>query len=360
MGNHKMQNQYNHQKQRIVRSVSRKPYSVKLLYAIYLSAVLLLSTVIGAIKVSAASSSSFLPFIILNQYSKTMAVGDEYPLIAVTSTGAFPGFKSSNSKVASVNTYGVITAKKPGTAKITVKISKAEAVCRIQVKKTTLKLSKKSCSLENGKKVKLTATASTKGEIIWKSSKSSVAKVDEKGVVTACKTGTADITAKVDGSSAVCKITVRKPAIKLAKTKATLYRGQKLALNPKISSQRQAVFKSSKKSVATVSEAGVITAVKHGTAEITASLDGTVKTCKITVKSPTIKTESKKISMKEGETRKLQVTVSSGNKPSFTSSKSNVAEIDSDGVITAHQKGTAVITISEDGTRIKVNLEVTE
>ena len=62
-------------------------------------------------------------FVILNSYSRTMKIGDEYYLIAATSNGKKPTFTSSNSSVASVNTYGKITAKKAGTAKIRAKIT---------------------------------------------------------------------------------------------------------------------------------------------------------------------------------------------------------------------------------------------
>ena len=76
-----------------------------------------------------------LTFVVLNVYEKELNIGDEYQLYAVTSNGRKPSFRSSNSKVASVNTYGLITAKKAGSARITVKTGNGEAryirsVCR--------------------------------------------------------------------------------------------------------------------------------------------------------------------------------------------------------------------------------------
>ena len=61
-----------------------------------------------------------------------------------------------------------------------------------------------SCTIETGKKVKLTAKSSkknvtTKG--IWKSSKKSVATVSKKGVLAAKKTGTTYITVKYKGKT---------------------------------------------------------------------------------------------------------------------------------------------------------------
>ena len=58
-----------------------------------------------------------IAFVVLNTYEQTMNIGDEYRLCAVTSNGKKPTFSSSDSKIASVNTYGLITAKKAGDRK---------------------------------------------------------------------------------------------------------------------------------------------------------------------------------------------------------------------------------------------------
>ncbi len=50
--------------------------------------------------------------VVLNAYQKTMNIGDEFYLIAVSADGRKIRFSSSDSKVASVNTYGLVTAKK--------------------------------------------------------------------------------------------------------------------------------------------------------------------------------------------------------------------------------------------------------
>jgi len=51
------------------------------------------------------------------------------------------------------------------------------------------------------------------GTIKWKSSNSKVAKVSESGIVTGIKAGTARITAKTNGKSYSCKVTVKYPSI---------------------------------------------------------------------------------------------------------------------------------------------------
>ena len=144
-------------------------------------------------------------FIFLSAYEKTLKTGDTYCLSVVSSGSKKPTFTSSDSKVASVNTYGKITAKKAGSATITAKTKNAEASCKVTVTKTKVTLNKTSLTLENGESAVLTAVSSTGHKVTWKSVKTSIASVSENGKVTAKKPGTTTVTAKVDGTSVNCK-----------------------------------------------------------------------------------------------------------------------------------------------------------
>jgi uncharacterized protein YjdB len=179
--------------------------------------------------VSAKTSISF-DFVILSDYSFAADIGDEFYITAVTSTLSLPTWKSSNSSVASVNTYGKVTAKKAGTALITAKIKNAEASCRVTVKKTIVTISKVSNSIERGETLKLTASTSNNSAVTWKSSKKSVATIDEYGIVTGVKPGETTITATADKTSVTCKVTVKSPTIKLSQTNIKIYRGQTITL----------------------------------------------------------------------------------------------------------------------------------
>ena len=248
--------------------------------------------------ISASSSSSF-SFIILTKYSAIADIGNEFYIVAITSTGKQATWKSSNSKIASVNTYGKVTAKKSGTATITAKIKNAEASCKVTVNKTEISISEESCSIERGKTLVLSATTSNNSKVTWKSSKNSIATIDEKGTVTAIKPGEAIITASADGSNSTCKIKVKSPTINLSKTSITLYRGQTAKLSATISSGINPTWKTNKKSVAIVDSSGTITAVKHGTATITATVDGVSKSCEVVVKEPTITLSSSELCLKK-------------------------------------------------------------
>ena len=285
-------------------------------------------------------------FIFLSAYEKTLKTGDTYCLSVVSSGSKKPTFTSSDSKVASVNTYGKITAKKAGSTTITAK--------------TKVTLNKTSLTLENGESAVLTAASSTGHKVTWKSAKTSIASVSENGKVTAKKPGTTTVTAKVDGTSVNCKVTVKSPTVRLMPSKISLYRREKYKLKVSSTSKTTPVWKTNKKSVATVDETGKVTAVKHGTAVITVTVDGVSKNCEVTVRSPKITFEQTTITLHPGERARVNATVSSGNQPAYSCSNSNVVSVDANGVITAKAAGRSYVYASEDGTKERMTVYVKE
>ena len=118
-------------------------------------------------------------------------------------------FKSSNTKVATVNSKGVITGKKAGTTKITVTVGKYHKDLTVKVKKPSFSLVKSSANLKKGKKVTIKVKAAPASKVTYKSSNTKVATVNSKGVVTAKKKGTAKITVKCNGITKTFKVTVK-------------------------------------------------------------------------------------------------------------------------------------------------------
>lgn len=306
-----------------------------------------------------SQASSGYSFIILSRYNCNMKIGQSFFLAGIASNGKRITWKSSKSSIASVNTYGQVTAKKAGTCKIIGKVSGGEASCKITVERTRITLSAATLTMENGTNAILRATTSNGSSICWKSKKSSVASVDENGQIEAYKPGETIITAKADGSVSLCRVIVKKPKVTLNKTKVTMYRGESVALTAKVSSKRKVTWKSKKKSVATVTSTGKVTAIKHGNARITATVDGVTKECEITVKSPNITLNKKSVTIKKGKTMQLTAIVSSNNKPTWKSTKSSVATVSKNGEIRAKKKGTCYIHVSEDGTKESCHVRVT-
>ena len=158
------------------------------------------------------------------------------------------------------------------------------------MEKSVVTISETSLKLENGATAQLSASVSTGHDIRWKSSASSIVSVDEDGLVTAKKCGSAIIRATADGVSAKCNITVKKPSLSLNRSSITLYPEENYQLVASCSSNRPLTFRSSASAIASVDESGRIIARKKGTATVTVKVDGVSRTCKVTVKPPKTQT----------------------------------------------------------------------
>ena len=129
---------------------------------------------------------------------------------------------SSNKKVATVDKKGKITAKKTGTATITVRTKKgATASVKVKVQKgkvTTKKLTitnvtGKKLTMKKGKtfKIKTSVTPITSPDkISYASSNKKIVTVDKKGKLKAVKKGTATITVKSGKKTVKFKVNVKK------------------------------------------------------------------------------------------------------------------------------------------------------
>ena len=168
-------------------------------------------------------------------------------------------------------------------------------VAKFSAKSTSIQKRKSSTNL--AKDIAITA-----GDKIvkWETSNKKVVTVTNKGKITGKKVGKATITVTTDkGAKASItvyvkakKVATTKVTVKNAKTdrvvkKVTLKKGKKLTLkvvtNP-ITTPDKVTFKSSKKSVATVTNKGVITAKKKGKATITVKSGKKTAKVQITVK----------------------------------------------------------------------------
>ncbi|MDF2908889.1 MAG: hypothetical protein K0R34_4210 [Herbinix sp.] len=306
------------------------------------------------------AEASSIEFVLLSQYHAAMDIGDELYLIAVTTNGNMPSWKSSSSSIASVNTYGKITAKKAGTTTITAKIKNGEASCKVTVNKTDITISDTRISMERGDTYQLSASTSNSSAVTWKSSKKSVATIDENGNVTGIKPGETTITALADGTSKTCIVTIKKPTIRLSQSKIKLFRSQTAILSASVSSHVNPTWKSNKSSVAKVDENGTITGMKHGTAVITATVNGVSKSCEVIVEPPSIQLNETALTLIVGSTKTLIATVSSGNPVAWSTSNEKILSVASDGTITAWQKGRAYVYASEDGTKVRCVVSVTD
>ena len=139
----------------------------------------------------------------LKAYNKKVYVGRSGKIKVKSTRGAKLSYKTSNKKIATVNSRGVVTGKKAGTVKITItaKKSKYKTVKKtitVKVVKQNQSISARNMGLTTGQRKNLGAKARTR--LAYKSSNPKVVTVDKKGNLTAKKTGTAKITVTASAS----------------------------------------------------------------------------------------------------------------------------------------------------------------
>ena len=317
----------------------------------------------------------------LNKENLDMYIGQTFTLEGeIGKANVDCSFKSSNSKVVSVDKKGKLTAKKAGSAKISVTASKnrGTATCVVTVHPKPTKVSIKqgaSKTLNIGDSLALSITYAPKNalaKVTWSSSNKKVAKVSSAGKVTAIKEGTATISAKVSGmkkggsSTQKIKITVTDPnkptGISISSPSKTVEMGETMQLSATLkpkTAQSDVSWKSSNTKIAKVSKKGVVTPVKVGTVTITATASkkspkGKVvsATIKITVKKSTapssISVGTAEKTLHVGDQWQLDYRIKpAGAKASLTFSSSDeaVATVNEKGVITANATGSATITV---------------
>ena len=307
-------------------------------------------------------------------------------------------WSSNEPTVAEVDQTGMITAKKEGSAVITVKAqdgSGKTATCQvnvtdIKVSGITLSASTLAMQTEDVKQLSVTnitpANATNKA-LKWESKNTWVATVDESGNVTAKNPGEATITvtaADNGGAQATCKVTVTErtaPVIKvtqiqLSQTRASLNEGKELQLTatvlPANATNQSLTWSSSVEGVATVDSTGKVTAIKAGTTVITATAkddSGISASCTVQVTVPTVKVTGITLnkttaSVVKGKTVALTATVTPDTATDktikWTTSNKNVATVSTDGVVTAKAAGTATITATAaDDSGVKATCKIT-
>ena len=316
----------------------------------------------------------------LDKTEVELTEGDTYTLVAtINPSNAINknvSWKSSNTSVATVSN-GKVTALKAGAAIITVTTEEGgkTATCNVTVNEKiypveNVSLDKTSAILFEGETLTLSATITpgnaTNKNVTWKSSDTSVAMVAD-GKVTALKAGTTTITVTTeDGNkTATCDVMVnaKVTSVSLDKTEVELTEGDThiltATINPDNATNKNVIWSSSNASVATVSN-GKVTAVKAGTATITVTTEdgGKTATCRVMVNEKIYPVDGLSLNksiavLYKGETLTLTATITPSNATNknviWSSNNTSVATV-ANGVVTALNAGTAIITATtEDG-----------
>lgn len=113
-------------------------------------------------------------------------------------------YRSSDFKVAEVNSVGIVYAHKAGKTIISIKQGEVVNKYRIYV----LELSHTSLTVKVGRSKRLDVRGKMTG-VRWKSSNTNIATINRFGKVTGKKKGTVTITASVKGRKLKCKVYVK-------------------------------------------------------------------------------------------------------------------------------------------------------
>ncbi len=314
--------------------------------------------------------------ITISETEKVVKEGEIFTLFATVTpddaTDKTVTWKSSDITKAIVTADGVVTAVTRGTVTIYASSSNgltAECFVTIEpgeVPVTSISLTNTEMTMIVGDTAELLAILRPDGAadktVIWSSSDESVATVDLAGIVTALKVGMTTITAtSSNGLQATCLVTVITltdvASISLPPTlEMNVGQQHKLTatITPDDATDKSVTWRSSDRSIVTVSEDGMVTAIAEGSAIIYASTsNGLTAECIVTVNPGNVEVTGISLTnvdllMMEGDTAELMAIIrpSNATDPSviWSSSDETIATVDNNGVVTAIKAGKAVIT----------------
>lgn len=317
--------------------------------------------------------------------SATIAVGATQVLttivkdaagVAITPTPALT-FTSAQPTVATVSATGTVTAVATGSTVITARTANGvtgTATISVFAVPATVRFTPTSASLGVGATQTFVPIVSDDAGVAiaptpslqWSSSLSTVASVTQLGVVTAIAPGTATITATtINGivGTATVVVAAVPASVTLAPLATTLNVGATQTLTPTVRDATQVpitptpglTWTTSAATVATVSQAGVVTAVAPGSATITAqtangirgtatvSILGVPATLTLTPQSATLGVgATQAFAALVRDATGLDITATSP--VTWTSGNTSVANVSTTGVVTAVANGATTIT----------------
>lgn len=146
--------------------------------------------------------------------------------------------------------------------------------------KKTPKLSKTSAVIKIGQKSRLYLYNAVSNQVAWASENKQIVAVSKTDYITGVNNGTVKIYATYKNQKYTCRITV--PKVSISNTSVSIYAGKKVSLKLN-NAYGTTSWKSSDRSIATVSSSGQITGKKTGKTTITATNQGITYTCTINV-----------------------------------------------------------------------------
>ncbi|MDF2772023.1 MAG: hypothetical protein K0S86_1517, partial [Geminicoccaceae bacterium] len=205
--------------------------------------------------------------------------------------------------------------------------------------------------------------------VAWSSSRNDIATVTSGGVVTAIAAGTATIEATSEGKRGTAAITVtRVPVarIDITPTTLSLVEGEienvsavAKDANGEILEDRAIAWRSSDVSIASIDASGRVTAIRVGTAALTAETEGKSATAEVTVTAvpvATVEVSALPSLLETGDQETVTVTlkdaagqVLEGRAVNWTTNNAAIATVSETGAVVARGPGQVTITATSEG-----------
>ncbi|HET6818277.1 MAG TPA: Ig-like domain-containing protein [Mycobacteriales bacterium] len=341
--------------------------------------------VVTGLAVTASPSS--LP---LGDHSQMTAVAT-YSDGTTQDVTAVATWASDADTVATVSSAGVVTTKSVGTAGITATYQSISHSATVTVTAAVLRsvaVTPASPTVPVGLTQQLTATGTysdgsqmdVTGSASWASGTPTVATVDAHGVVTGVSQGTSSVTATVAGvSSPAVTVTVSAPVVSsvvVSPSSTSAVKGDSVGFTAAAHWSDHSVtdvtsaatWASSDQSVATMS-GPLASAVGVGTATVSATTAGKTGTASLTVSSAALRSIAvtpSSVNIAQGLTVQLTATgtYSDGSTQDLTngvtwqSDQPSTASVDSAGLVTGAQQGTATVTATISSLTSQSNITV--
>ena len=327
---------------------------------------------------------------------KTKTIKIEYSILPDNAGTKELEWSSSNTNIATVDANGLVTGKKSGTVTISAKTKDGTDIVASTIVKVlplpieTMAFVETSVSVAKTQNKIISLTFDPhednyKYYMVWTSSDESVATVAQnpnssyplEAIVTAHKIGKATIKAEAqDGSgmSATCEVEVtplmvNDISLQTTSSIKTIPIQLKADVTPAEADNKKLKWTSLTPEIATVTEDGMFTGLKMGTAKIKAeATDGSnfskifnVEITGLPVSSISLPTTP--VSVVKTKTGKIKVVfeplAADNQKLTWTSSRTDIATVDNEGVVTGKKVGTTRITAATtDGTNLKASVDV--
>ncbi|MGN0647510.1 MAG: glycoside hydrolase family 9 protein [Oscillospiraceae bacterium] len=303
-----------------------------------------------------SGNTKYLPELVGND---TMTVGGTQQLTVSNAVGAInlqgEVWSSSDPDIVSVDN-GIVTAKKAGTATVTLTVGGVSFTKEIKVSSVTI--TGDATMLVGGTQ---TLTTNSNDTYTWQSSDTSIATVDENGNVQALTAGEVTITCQIDGTVyASFVIQIRAPLTIRDSLVSELYEGESINL-----ADMATGGSGNSNNYAWSITAGDNAAAVNGTAFTTKDISAETMVTLCVKDTVTNETKEKQIKVKPlaiipnngysmtlGATQTLQITAPAGMTYSIVSGAENVVSVTvSDGTVTAtaNEEGKATIQLLVDG-----------